>query len=227
MPDGRCMVEANLLLDGTVLWLNGVNQGAEGFGDATNPIMDALIYDPRSPLGTRWRIDATSTVARLYHSVSLMLLDGTILVAGSNPVEQPVLQASASVPWPTEFRVERYTPPYLVGNKAALRPADVTIDGTTNGVTPGGSNFTVAFQLPNSAASEVKVVLYYTGFVTHSLHMGHRMVYCDYGDYNQNETAQSITVIPPPNHNITPPGYYTLFVVADRVPSVGQMVMVN
>jgi hypothetical protein len=225
MPEGRCMVEGNLLPDGTVLWLNGVNQGAQGFGLATNPTFETLIYNPNAPIGNRWHTDAISTVGRLYHSVSVMLLDGTILVAGSNPVDQPVLQATASVPWPTEFRVERYTPPYLTGNKTKSRPTNVTI--SSNNMAPGGSNFNITFNLSSSAAQSLKVVLYYTGFVTHSLHMGHRMVYCDYTGYATNVSRQIITVTPPPSHNVTPPGYYILFVVADGVPAIGQMVMVN
>jgi hypothetical protein len=32
MPEGRGMVEGTLLPDGTVLWLNGANMGAQGFG---------------------------------------------------------------------------------------------------------------------------------------------------------------------------------------------------
>jgi hypothetical protein len=219
------MVEGNLLPDGTVLWLNGVNQGAQGFGLATNPTFETLIYNPNAPIGNRWHTDAISTVGRLYHSVSVMLLDGTILVAGSNPVDQPVLQATASVPWPTEFRVERYTPPYLTGNKTKSRPTNVTI--SSNNMAPGGSNFNITFNLSSSAAQSLKVVLYYTGFVTHSLHMGHRMVYCDYTGYATNVSRQIITVTPPPSHNVTPPGYYILFVVADGVPAIGQMVMVN
>ena len=98
MPEGRCMVEGNLLPDGTVLFLNGVNQGAQGFGIATNPTLESLIYDPNQPLGARWSTGAASTIGRLYHSVSTLLLDGTVLVAGSNPVEQPVLQPSANIP---------------------------------------------------------------------------------------------------------------------------------
>jgi len=35
MPEGRCMVEGTLLPDGTVVWLNGANRGAQGFGIAT------------------------------------------------------------------------------------------------------------------------------------------------------------------------------------------------
>jgi hypothetical protein len=34
MPEGRSMVEGTLLPDGTVVWLNGANRGAQGFGIA-------------------------------------------------------------------------------------------------------------------------------------------------------------------------------------------------
>jgi Glyoxal oxidase N-terminus/Domain of unknown function (DUF1929) len=226
MPEGRCMVEGNLLLDGTVLFLNGVNQGAEGFGEATNPTYEALIYNPNQPLGSRWTVGASSTVGRLYHSVSIMLLDGTIMVAGSNPVQMPILEPSAENPWVTEFRVEIYTPPYLSGNNANLRPTNVAVNSGTT-ITPGGSTFNLQFKLPNTNTQTIQVVLYYTGFVTHAVHMGHRMVYLDYTGLVQNAASQSITVTPPPSHNITPPGYYMLFVVANGVPSMGQMIMVN
>lgn len=45
MPEGRGMVEGTLLPDGTVIWLNGCNQGAQGFGLATAPTLEALIYN--------------------------------------------------------------------------------------------------------------------------------------------------------------------------------------
>jgi hypothetical protein len=226
MPEGRCMVEGNLLLDGTILFLNGVNQGAQGFGEATNPAYEALIYDPNAAAGARFSTGAVSTIGRLYHSVSIMLLDGTIMVAGSNPVEQPILTPSAANPWVTEFRVERYTPGYLSGNNANLRPTAITVPTT---VTPGGATFSVKFTLPNTSitAAQTKIVLYYTGFVTHSLHMGHRMVYCDFTGFAAGSTSQTVTVTPPPNHNITPPGYYIMFVVTNGIPGKGQMVMVN
>lgn len=48
MPQGRGMVEGVLLLDGTVLWINGAEQGAEGFGIAKTPTLEALIFDPKS-----------------------------------------------------------------------------------------------------------------------------------------------------------------------------------
>jgi Glyoxal oxidase N-terminus/Domain of unknown function (DUF1929) len=230
MPEGRCMVEGNLLLDGTVLFLNGVNQGAQGFGVATNPTLEALIYDAAAPLGQRWTTGASSTIGRLYHSVSTLLLDGTVLVAGSNPVEQPVLQPSPSIPYVTEFRVERYTPPYLWGAKAGQRPTNMVLSTTAIavGTTPP---LRISFGMPSSAAaaSSVKIVLYHGGFVTHSLHMGHRMVYLDYTGLVAGAGAanQTLTVSPPPNANVAPPGPYAVFVVVDGVPGIGQMVLVS
>jgi hypothetical protein len=230
MPQGRCMVEANILLDGTVLFLSGAGQGAQGFLEATDPVLGALIYDPAAPLGSRWATAANSTVPRLYHSVSLMLLDGTVMVTGSNPVQMPILEPTPDTPYVTEFRVERYTPPYLIGPKAALRPTNVTLNKNATvplTLTPGGKNFTVAFNLPTKIVVPVKVVLYQVGFVTHSLHMGHRMVYLDFVGLCKGVKTQTLHVSPPPNSSITPPGYYMLFVVAGGVPSYGQMVMVS
>jgi Glyoxal oxidase N-terminus/Domain of unknown function (DUF1929) len=230
MPEGRCMVEGNLLLDGTVVFLNGVNQGAQGFGEATNPTYEALLYNPTAALGARWSVGASSTIGRLYHSVSIMLLDGTIMVAGSNPVEQPILTQSTQNPWVTEFRVEIYTPPYLSGNNANLRPTGLSLGtGGTLSITPGGATFSISFTLPSGSITnaQTKIVLYYTGFVTHSVHMGHRMVYCDYTGFAAGSTKQTVVVKPPPSSNVTPPGYYILSVVANGIPSVGQMVMVK
>ena len=48
MPQPRVMVEAVLLLDGTVLWINGAQVGAQGFGIADSPAVEALIYHPNA-----------------------------------------------------------------------------------------------------------------------------------------------------------------------------------
>lgn len=98
MPEGRTMVEGTLLPDGTVIWLNGCSQGAQGFGLGADPAYEALIYDPSLPLGQRFTVGGTTTIARLYHSAALLLLDGTLMVVGSNPVQQPILVSDADNP---------------------------------------------------------------------------------------------------------------------------------
>ncbi|KAI5801742.1 putative galactose oxidase [Peziza echinospora] len=219
MPQGRGMVEAVLLPDGKILWLNGANRGAQGFNLAEQPTTTALLYDPLKTLGTRFTTLATSAIPRLYHSVALLLLDGTVLVTGSGPNEMPVLTDS---PFRTDFRMERYTPPYFIGTNNNRRPTNVVINNKNLGV---ATAFTVTFTAP-TAAVDVKIVLYHGGFVTHSVHMGHRMVYCDRTGWVAGATAQTVVATTPPNKNITPPGPYVLYVVVDGIPSAGQFVMI-
>jgi hypothetical protein len=209
MPEGRGMVEATLLPDGTVLWLNGCNRGAQGFLLAEDPTMRALLYDPTKPKGQRFTQLATTNIARLYHSVALLLLDGTVLIAGSNPNEMPVLAPKPGAPFQTEFRVERFTPPYLMGNKANLRP---TITSVSPNIKAGSGTFTLKFDVPTSAKN-VKVSLYHGGFVTHSVHMGHRMLFLDYTGWKAGQAKQTLSVKNPPNLNTAPPGPYVVYVV--------------
>ena len=124
----------------------------------TAPTLEALLYDPAKPLGQRWSTLASSPIARLYHSVALLLLDGTIMVAGSNPVEMPQLKPDAANPYVTEFRVENYVPPYLQGERANQRPTNIVLSSQT--VIANGGQFTVSFQIhPN--AQDVQVVFYH------------------------------------------------------------------
>ena len=227
MPEGRGMVEGTLLPDGTVIFVNGCNRGAQGFGLATNPTLEVLIYDPTKPLGQRFTTGPTSSIARLYHSVALLLLDGTLMITGSNPVEQPVLTPvpgrTPSEDYVTEFRVEIYTPPYLAGDNALKRPSNVVLGSLA--LKADGSTFTVAFDVP-AGAKGARVALYHGGFVTHSLHMNHRMLFLDNTGFAPGATAQKLTVTMPPNGNVAPPGPYVVYVVCDGVPAVGQFVSV-
>ncbi|KAF2502931.1 putative galactose oxidase [Lophium mytilinum] len=224
MPEGRGMVEGTLLPDGTVIFLNGCNKGAQGFGLAAGPTFEALIYDPAKSLGQRWTTGASTDIPRLYHSVALLLLDGTLMIAGSNPVEQPVLSSSPQIPFITEFRVEIYTPPYLQGDAAKRRPTGVKLTSTT--LQADGSSFGIQFNAPTNAKG-VKVALYHGGFVTHSVHMGHRMAFLDSTGFKAGASAQQLTVNMPPTRNIAPPGPYVVYVLVDGVPAIGQFVQVS
>ncbi|KAI9819277.1 MAG: hypothetical protein M1827_007434 [Pycnora praestabilis] len=224
MPQGRGMVEGILLPDGTVIFINGANLGAEGFGLAADPTYTALIYDPTKPLGQRFTTGATSPIARLYHSVALLLLDGTLMIAGSNPVQMPILTPDAGDPYVTEFRVEIYTPPYLSGDNANKRPTNVELSSTN--LTPNGQTFTVSFNVP-AGAQGAQVSLYHGGFVTHAVHMSHRMAFLDTAGWQAGSTSQTLTVTMPPNNNVAPPGPYVVYVVVDGVPAIGQFVSLN
>ncbi|KIW96472.1 uncharacterized protein Z519_03541 [Cladophialophora bantiana CBS 173.52] len=222
MPGARGMVEGVLLLDGTVLWINGCHTGAQGFGLATNPALEALVYDPRS---NTWTVSGTTTIARLYHSVALLLLDGTVLIAGSNPNEMPVILQHVEVhnqyrAFPTEFRIEIWTPPYLRGVKASRRPRDI---GLSTYTLAAGTRFSVEFIIDEQVRN-LDLVLYSGGFVTHSVHMGQAMVILENdGCETLSDGRRRVEASLPEGIQLAP-GPYVVYVVANGIPGVGQFV---
>lgn len=226
MPGGgRVMVEGLLLLDGTVLWLNGARLGCQGFGTASAPALTALIYNPDTH---QWSEAGHSPIARLYHSVALMLLDGTILVAGSNPNEMPILEEDTdpSIPsraFPTEFRVEKYTPSYLVDGKASKRPTDIMISSQI--LMPGQTVSTITFTALNKP-EEFKILLYHGGFVTHAVHMGQVMIEMEHLNLKHVIDTQYQVSVRIPDIKIAP-GPYVVYVVVNDVPGTGQFVSVQ
>ncbi len=226
MPGGaRTMVEGILLLDSTVLWMNGARVGCQGFGTASVPALGALIYNPQTDA---WSTAGHSDIPRMYHSVTLMLLDGTILVAGSNPNEMPLLEEEIAPKdpvraFPTEFRIERYTPPYLLGDNAQRRPIYVEIEEEV--FVPGETVSTINFRAPNKP-KHVRVLLYHGGFVTHALHMGQVMVEMEHLDLKYVSVGRWTMSIKIPDIKLAP-GPYVIYVVVDGVPGVGQFVSVQ
>ena len=95
MHHARMHLCATLLPDRTVL-VNG-GSGMEESHHHVSP--HAEIYHPDT---NTWRAAAASRVDRLYHSVALLMPDGKVVTAGSNPARKD-----------EELRIEVFWPPYL------------------------------------------------------------------------------------------------------------------
>jgi len=91
------------LPDGTFMIMNGAMQGVAGFGLANDPNLNAVLYDPTQPVGSRFSILNDTIVARMYHSEAILLPDGRILVSGSDPMTN---NPNGTVKYPEEFRIE-------------------------------------------------------------------------------------------------------------------------
>ncbi|OAG39256.1 hypothetical protein AYO21_06460 [Fonsecaea monophora] len=225
MPGPRGMVEGVLLLDGTVLWINGCHKGAQGFGLATYPALELLVYDPK---WNNWTVSGRTTIARLYHSVAFLLLDGTVLIAGSNPNEMPVTQQHVDIhnqykAFPTEFRMETWIPPYLRGDKASRRP---TVMRLSTYILRRGKRVTIEF----STVEQVKtldIVLYSGGFITHSVHMGQVMVYLENNGWETLSNGRKRVVACMPEQVKLAPGPYVVYLLANGIPAVGKFVTVR
>ncbi|KAI4321635.1 hypothetical protein MLD38_034996 [Melastoma candidum] len=115
----RVMGDMVLLPDGTVLIINGVSAGTAGWEYGRNPVLSPVLYQPNDPLASRFQTLNPSQIPRVYHSTAILLRDGRVLVSGSNP---HTYYNFSGVIYPTELRLEAYSPAYLDGTYSNLRP---------------------------------------------------------------------------------------------------------
>jgi hypothetical protein len=108
MPVARTMGDMVVMPTGDVLIINGARRGSQGWGKASDAILTPLSYAPGNATA-RFQTLAAATIPRVYHSTANLLSDGRILVAGSNTHQYYTLHGE----FPTELRVEAYSPPYL------------------------------------------------------------------------------------------------------------------
>jgi hypothetical protein len=205
-----CMVT---LPDGTYLILNGAHEGVAGFGLADDPNLDALLYDPTQPVGQRFSKLGSTIVARMYHSEAILLYDGRVLVSGSDP--QTFLADGVTQKYPEEFRVEVYIPPYL--STGATQPTyTIAVKDWQYGQT-----YDINVNLQGSTAN-MKVSLVAASSSTHGNSMGARIIFP-----KVTCTGNSCAIEAPPNVNVSPPGWYMLFVLDGPTPSQSQWVRIG
>ncbi|ETN45954.1 uncharacterized protein HMPREF1541_00136 [Cyphellophora europaea CBS 101466] len=147
MPSKRVMSSMVALPDGTFLIMNGAQQGVAGFGLGDNPNLNALLYDPSKPVHNRISSLANTTVARMYHNEAILLMDGRVLVSGSDP-------ENLDGKYPQEYRVEVFIPPYLMGldEPLALNVSDQVLYHANAG-TAFASNATASDSAPYTYAN--------------------------------------------------------------------------
>jgi len=208
MPSKRvlpCMVP---LPDGTVLILNGAHQGLAGFAAATDPNLNAILYDPSLPAGSRFSILGSTTIPRMYHSEAMLLPDGRVLVSGSDPLDSK---------FPEEYRVEVYIPPYL-----AQGPQQPTFNIANTDWAYGGSYHITDFNLFQGTTSTLRISLVAGPSSTHGNAMGARTLF---PAFSCSEATCTITA--PPNSGVCPPGWYQLFILSGPTPSVSKWVRIG
>lgn len=214
MPYPRVMPDGVILATGDVFISNGARQGIAGFNTSTirkadRPVLTPILYSPYKRRGSRFTKLMPSTIPRMYHSVSLLLPDGRVLVSGSNPIDKPTEHPPASIKWGTEFRVEAYSPPHLFSTHRRL-----DIIAAPEGIRYG-EKFTIRIKtFSQEKAPVVRAALVHTGFSTHSNHMSQRYVKLKLGRSRDGY----VTFTAPPHGAIAPPGPYMLFVLENDLP---------
>jgi hypothetical protein len=214
MPLRRNMGDMVLLPDRTVLIINGAANGAQGWGNAQNPVLTPVLYNPNGAVGRRFQVLTGTNIARVYHSTANLLPDGRVLIAGSNTHQFYTLTGYLA----TELRIEAYSPAYLRGNRPVIANAPEEL--------AYNARFEARVENGNPRAIELNLVS--AAYSTHSFGQGQRLIELNAAvPAAAGGGAYTVAANAPPSAVIAPAGYYMLFAVSEGIPSVAQWVHVG
>jgi Glyoxal oxidase N-terminus/Domain of unknown function (DUF1929) len=211
MPSQRVMSCICALPDGTYVILNGAKEGVAGFGLATNPNYNAVLYDPSLPVNERFSIMASTIVARLYHSEAMLLPDGRVLVSGSDP-EDGV--------HPEEYRVEVFNPPYALSGATAPSFTTTNVDWTY------ASNIQITADIPSGNLTGVRVSMMAAVSQTHGNALGMRTLFLSV-ECAGAANAAICSLTTPPTAHVAPPGWYQIFVLDGATPGHSKWIRIG
>ena len=242
MLEGRTMGQFIALPDGTMLVVNGGENGTAGYAQATGettnfadmpfdeslasgPVLTPAIYNPNASPGSRWSNAGLSAASlpRLYHSSALLLPDGSVLIAGSNPN----IDVNTTSFFPTTYTAEIFYPSYWTSNRPVPSgvPSNLTYGGDYFNITVPQSSYTGS---GNSAAANTSIWVIRQGFTTHAMNMGQRIMQLN-NTYTVNSDGSFVLHVsqPPPNPNLFQPGPCFIFVTVNGIPSNGTYALIG
>jgi Domain of unknown function (DUF1929) len=162
-----------------------VTGGSEMEETAATAALDAELFDRVAGI---WTVGARARVPRLYHSVALLLADGRVVTAGSNPARRT-----------EELRMEVYWPPYLFRGSRPTLGVERTEVGYGESLVA-----TVTGERPLRELSLVR-----PGATTHSTDNEQRLVDVAF----TVGPGGGVTLGLPTSAALAPPGWYMLFAV--------------
>lgn len=192
---------ATVLADGRV-WVNG---GSSTGNTLAGVILQSELWDPVTNV---WAPAANAAAARLYHSVSLLLPDGSVFTGGGG-APGPVKQLNGEI----------YYPPYLFkangSGEFAWRPRIIDAPST---MISWDQEFSIEANAPIDRVTLVRI-----GAATHTFDHETRFF-----ELSVPQRGQIVTVRTPANANIAPPGYYMLFIWnRAKVPSIARILHIG
>lgn len=209
MTYARSFANGVVLPDGTV-FVTGGQARAKPFDDATA----ALTPELWNPTTGKWTPLNPMAIPRTYHSVAILLPDGTIFQGGGG-LCGPCTQYGG-VPESNHFDAEIFVPPYLLNTDGSRksRPTINTVAstvklGATVSVTTGGS--VSSFSLIRS------------GTATHTVNTDQRRI-----PLTSSGSGTTYTVTIPSDAGVALPGYWMLFAIDSAgTPSVSKILKVT
>jgi hypothetical protein len=205
MNFGRRHLNATILPDGQVLVTGGTSAG--GFNALSGAVHVAEVWSPKTG---HWTQLASNTIDRGYHSISLLMPDGTVLHGAGGDANEP----GTAIVYPRQNNSELFRPPYLFKGS---RPTITSLSQSTVGY---AAKFTI--NTPNGLQiTDVRWIR--LGSVTHAFDANQRANTLAF-----TKTQNQVKVTTPKNGKLAPPGHYLVFILnRNGVPSVGKVIKVQ
>lgn len=195
----RAFANSVILADGKVFIVGG-QVNPKPFSDAT-AILTPEIWNPN---GFHFVKAAPQPIPRNYHSVAVLLLDGTVFSGGGG------LCGDCAT---NHYDAQIYYPPYLYTASGALA-ARPTINSISTGTVKVGGSFTVA---TTGCTNTYSLIRY--GSTTHTVNTDQRRLAL---------TSNGNTLTVPNDPGVSLPGFYMLFCLNGAgVPSVAKTIKVT
>ena len=207
---------ATVLADGNVLVSGGSTKNL--LVDVEEPINEdageinyaTMLFNPDT---RQWTPGANISEKRLYHSVTLLLPDATVLSTGGGQ-PGPVDNLNAQI----------YRPPYLFNADGTLAKRPVLKGEVGSGAVAMVAEPASTFHIETADANDIaRVTLVKTGAVTHSFDMEQR-----FNEVKFRVNGNGLDIELPKNKYLTPPGFYHVFAFNKAgVPSKSRMIRIN
>jgi Domain of unknown function (DUF1929) len=215
MQFGRRNLNTTVLPDQTVLVTGG---NAIGNGNDTDSVLnipqrfqkESELWEPNS---NAFRLLASESVGRPYHSVALLLPDARVFSGGG--YDQAPFPNNDPNYRPKYKNAQIFTPPYLFATDGTLASRPEILEA------PNQLGYDQVFNVRvNKPDGISKACLIRLGSVTHAFNFGQRFLKLEV----QN-VAGKLEMRSPSDANLAPPGFYYLFVLDQNgVPSVAKTV---
>jgi hypothetical protein len=194
---GRAFANGVALPSGDVLVLGGLDNGT-AFSD-TGAVLTPELFDPTTET---WSDVSPMTVPRTYHSVGLLMPDGRVFAGGGGQCN------TCST---NHMNAEIFSPAYLFQGE---RPVITSAPGSTD----WGATFNVTTTGVVSSFAWIRM-----SAVTHSVNNDQRRLFARAA----RKGGGRFTITAPANGNLAPPGYYMLFALHGKIPSVAKIIRIG
>ncbi|KAJ5094744.1 hypothetical protein N7456_010605 [Penicillium angulare] len=201
MHYARTFHSSVVLPDGSVFVNGGQSYGVPFGQDDVQMTPELFTPDASNEQGGTWQDLETNTIIRVYHSLSLLLQDGTVFTGGGG-----LCGECAS----NHFDAQIYTPAYLLNEDGSPRDRPEIQSVSPSSVKPGA---TVEVTTAGPVDTKASIVRY--GSTTHTVNTDQRRIAVELKSTGDNKYTFDIPSAP----GQALPGYYMLFVMKDGVPS--------